>query len=532
MDLVTCRCAKCDAKLSTVINLWTQIGKHYLVPNHATKDGTYRSEQFAILTSGLPRIGEVDTVVGGCKLQDAQCASCGAGVGLKCLRSPANHALTSGQFILRTTSITIKLTGNESREVKPKIDQILKLRHDNSKTKGHTSSAPVPDEPFKFTYQKDHSNGIPKKVDNVDVLQLQASLDAQREDINRIDTSAFQVVSSFQAALSRVEQQVRQLSDSVDNVRRDEDGQRESLKSLETKLTDLEGACQHDTAISRIDQQLQATNKLVGELRQTMDLNKTEVAALRSELFTAKVETHQLREENTHLKTKVEEANQISRQGIETSKECATELSALRREMKQLKSELGRERSAPNLAISSPFPSHELDILTCSISKIGNRASQIESLQMEFELFKTRVQRLESRPITTTASRDDSSARDFTAQTDELTQSRFSGQMRQKRTSTGRDDTESFVDTPPKRMAMISDYSSAAAGYASAGDWHNSSPTITALTGSNGGNTPRLTKSGAIDRRTTKRGMSNTKVGRSAGKSGSPNTRDDRTTIG
>lgn len=42
------------------------------------------------------------------------------------------------------------------------------------------------------------------------------------------------------------------------------------------------------------------------------------------------------------------------------------------------------------------FPSRELDILTSSIAKIGNRASHVETLQMEFEILKGRMGRVET----------------------------------------------------------------------------------------------------------------------------------------
>ncbi|KAK1541903.1 hypothetical protein CPAR01_05290 [Colletotrichum paranaense] len=42
------------------------------------------------------------------------------------------------------------------------------------------------------------------------------------------------------------------------------------------------------------------------------------------------------------------------------------------------------------------IPFWELDILTSNMTKIEARASQVETLQMEFDLFKSRIQRLEA----------------------------------------------------------------------------------------------------------------------------------------
>ena len=185
----------------------------------------------------------------------------------------------------------------------------------------------------------------------------------------------------------------------------------------------------------------------------------------------------------------------------------------------QLRNELGREPAQVTARSDPGFSAHELDILTSNISKIGNRASQIESLQMEFELFKTRLQRLEARPNYGPDKNDGHSLlSDFIPQQEQPLQQRFGGSLRQKRTSTGRDGNDPYADTPPKRMALTSDYSSAATGsYGSAGDWAGQSSPPTSAFVATDGSGPRLTKAGKVDRRTTKRGSSNAKPRRSTG---------------
>ena len=61
MDLITCKCANCDAKLGRLANLWTQIGKKYLTPAAQLED----DGQFRVSTSGSVRQGATDTLVGG-----------------------------------------------------------------------------------------------------------------------------------------------------------------------------------------------------------------------------------------------------------------------------------------------------------------------------------------------------------------------------------------------------------------------------------------------------------------------------------
>ena len=61
MDLVTCKCISCDARLGIVINLWVQIGKKYLA---LVLNPEYQ-ETLQISTLSATRVGEADTVVGG-----------------------------------------------------------------------------------------------------------------------------------------------------------------------------------------------------------------------------------------------------------------------------------------------------------------------------------------------------------------------------------------------------------------------------------------------------------------------------------
>lgn len=61
MDVVVCKCAKCDAVVGTLINLWLQLGKKYMTPvTHADDDAP-----LAVSTSGPARQGDADTLVGG-----------------------------------------------------------------------------------------------------------------------------------------------------------------------------------------------------------------------------------------------------------------------------------------------------------------------------------------------------------------------------------------------------------------------------------------------------------------------------------
>ncbi|OAQ81681.1 spc7 kinetochore protein domain-containing protein [Purpureocillium lilacinum] len=560
MDFVAVKCAKCDAKLGSLPNTWVQIGKKYLTP--ATSPGADDPLLAVnITTSGTPRLGDADTLVGGCQLQEAECAKCRTNIGQKCLRTPVNHVLHDGQFILRIASIVLKSATDLRRRAEPKIQRTLKLK--NGPPANDHPSTPMQETPSFKTFNA--GAGVPH---GLDLMQLQATLDAQRQDINRIGATGMQVVTNFETAIAKVDRQMQQLSESIDSVRRDGNGHRDDISGFKSDLSDLKWDCQNSgSVLSRLDQQLQTTDRVVTELRQALskcksdtqdvrdqlastqqelqdvgslqdqlasvqqdlqgveslreqlvstqqDLQESreEVDQLRNDAQDAKHELRESKDEVNRLRSEVDETKQAALEGIATSKEYASEVSSLRREIKQLRADLARDRAhppPPSQSETSSFSSHELDILTSSISKIGNRASQIESLQMEFDLFRTRIQRLEARSTmssatpnrgNTTVGTDASPGRD-----DENLQSFYADNPRKKRAPAGRIDTQDFDTTPPKRVALSSSEfgSGVSAAHARSSDLYRSSPAARGLAEPAG---PRRTRAAASLNGATKRG--------------------------
>lgn len=369
------------------------------------------------------------------------------------------------------------------------------MRADAPSTNVHTT----PQDPHVDFNSWTHVQHDDTSVDGPGYAQLQVDLDAQREDINRISATGYQVVNSFETAVGRVEGQVKQLKDSIDSVRNDTDEQRDELKSVKSELSDIKWEFKDNTVVSRLDQQLQTTDRVVTELRKAIGKTQSEMGELRQEISTTQEQLQQAREENVRLKEEIVDTKQVAEEGVATSKEYASEVTSLRREMKQLRSELAKGR-ANGPRTDNAIASQDLDILASNISKIGNRASHIESLQMEFDLFRSRVQRLEARADASGTGHNTPRDR-FSSPRNELSQSKYGGSTRQKRTSTSRDDNDDLDTTPPKRLAVTSDYSSAA----TAAEWQPSSPLSSAAPSGTKSSAVRRTKSGAIDKRSAKR---------------------------
>ena len=410
--------------------------------------------------------------------------------------------MRSGQIIFRITSITLKFSADMRRKAEPAIKRVLKLKNDAPSTDRHANTSPAREMPsMNFN---DADNGTSKdgpSVDGLDLMQLQAELDAQRVDIHRIGSTGMQVVSNFETAIARVDRHLKQLSESIDSARKDSDGHRDDLRSLKAEVTDARWDYENSSVVSRLDQQLQTTDRVVTELRQALNRSKSEMADLRDQVAATQQELHEAKDETARLRSEADETRRIVHESVAVSREYASEVSTLRREVKQLRLELAQERAQPPQSEHSSFSSHELDILSSTISKIGNRASQVESLQMEFELFRTRVSRLEARtsmPAATPNRGRATSNGDTSPRNDENGQPYYQGNTRKKRTSAGRDDAQSFDMTPPKRVALSSsEFGSAmSATYARSGDLYRSSP------GTNGvasaPTTSRRTRAGGV----------------------------------
>ncbi|KAF4832668.1 hypothetical protein CGCSCA4_v013530 [Colletotrichum siamense] len=203
MDTVQCRCKNCQANLAKFANLWTQIGKSYFSPVLEAKGDVKTVDVEPI------RKGEPQTLVAECELKDIACAKCQQVIGIKCLSSPVNHVFDDSQILLRQNSVLF--LDRKSNPSELRVRRTLDLRspeasrpgycHDSGLSDGHASIA----------------------SESIDLLDIQADLETQREDIERIDTAGYQVVSQFNDTITRIDREVKKLNGAMMNLRRDID---------------------------------------------------------------------------------------------------------------------------------------------------------------------------------------------------------------------------------------------------------------------------------------------------------------------
>ena len=214
-----------------------------------------------------------------------------------------------------------------------------------------------------------------------ELSMVRAELDAQRTDIERIDSAGFKVISGLNEAVQRVEGDLGKMRDTLSVLRQELRDNHEDMSSLKTEIKAVKKQSQDRTVINRLEEQLKSADDAVGSVRQGLD---NLAGQFQQEIDSVKAGVRQ----NTK---DIDDIKSLTRDRV-SGRDHAKDMATVRGELAQLRKQMDDSRSKP----PEPFPSRELDILTSNLAKIGNRASQVESLQMEFEIFRGRVERMEA----------------------------------------------------------------------------------------------------------------------------------------
>ncbi|KAK1827208.1 hypothetical protein QBC39DRAFT_267529 [Podospora conica] len=465
MESVYCNCKQCSATIGLFVNLWTQIGKSYFSPVIAPDDSP------AVLREGASRMGEKGTLVEECHLQDIACASCNVILGLQCLETPVNHVLDEDQLLLRLASV--ELLTKDGQEAEFNAKRVLDVR-EPSKVSASNFPGASPSSAF----------GASSFHEIQDLVQIQNDLKAQREDIKRIDSNGFKIVSALDTRVVRIEEQVTKLKDSLGSFRSDIAGTQEDLASLKAEVGEVKRAAQNKGPVAGLEKRLKSTDAALQDIRQ-------DVGALEEkfgELSGVNLELQRQKKEIDALKSDIRSRT--------LARDHAKDMAALRTEMLQMRRQMDEMRSKTVERVAAPFPAKELDILASNIAKVGARANQVETLQMEFEILKGRIERSE-------ASRQASDDRvaGHTTEARNLPPYTDSPLARRKRASSI-GDTITAVDPLFKRQAFSSGFN-ASQVYDVPSEWAEESAAGQEKHGENEV-TPahKLTKSGNVDKRT------------------------------
>ncbi|KAI1412605.1 hypothetical protein F5Y13DRAFT_199831 [Hypoxylon sp. FL1857] len=391
MDEVSCACASCDQRLGQFFNLWIKIGKSYISP--VIGDG----DNLKAPKTGPVRLGEEQTLIENCHLQDISCLHCLTTVGLRCLDTPVNHVLHNDQLFLRLSSVKITAMNGDDR-VQVAIQRTLKLR-EASRSGFGASNTPPASESSTHTFTDNHG---PSEIRGQLLDHLQAQLDAQREEIQRLNRSGFQMASSFDNAVLRVEGDIKKLRESMEGLQEDLKNHhsnaastKDYIISLRKDLDEVKEGSQAKSYYSNIELELASAKQTIENVRLSLSKYLDKSAKEQQEHKRVISDLNSVQRELEHFRGELDETKKTATERISAAKTYTMEVVSLRAELKELREELAQERSQKSPPTDPEFPAREIDILTTNITKIGQKASQVETLQMELELLKERLQRVE-----------------------------------------------------------------------------------------------------------------------------------------
>lgn len=288
-------------------------------------------------------------------------------------------------MLLRQTSITpLSVTGDH--HVDFVVQRFLQLRKRATNASSSTIT-PTRDNVGNPPSFGEGQGDVSDDGNHLEILQIQADLDVQREDIDRIDSAGYQIVSAFDKAVLRIEEEMKGLQDTFKTLKQNMGESSADLSSLKAEVIDVKKAATDTRPFDSLDTLVTSLKTTVSSLRHDLD---TTSAQFRKDLTAVKSTVNRTKKE-------IEDISAVASGCTSSVERYADEVKSLRAEMTALRKQLAQGRPGQSTAsTNASLSSREVDILTSNIAKIGNRASQVETLQMEFDIFKGRVERMEA----------------------------------------------------------------------------------------------------------------------------------------
>ncbi len=308
------------------------------------------------------------------------------------------------------------ITSRGARPVEPDIQRTLKLRQasEHGNTINNDLQSPQVELPTGQAGRWFEEGGIaPSLGDEAHIFRLVTDLDAQREDIQKINSAGYEVISTIDDAIRHIEKESSNSKNSISQLRRDLQNSnsrtddvvndtmsiRDELERLKRTSEETASRLNHleNSASSERKALMNVREDLTSDIQRSKGVLQQEYAVLKAELDAAHNEVEYLRHE-------LDDAKKVARDSAPAMKTYVNDVASLRAELGRLREELSYELPRQATSSDGMFSSREIDILTRNITRIGQRANQVEPLQMEVEILKGKLQRMESQKEST---RDD-----------------------------------------------------------------------------------------------------------------------------
>ena len=420
------------------------------------------------------------------------------------------------------------------RELDGHIDDFSSLKTNVSDLKVESKQASAERESIKKSLGSLRSN-LPSKTAIGKLDELVKQLKSAEKAIGTLQQSSLDraaEANDLRRELALTKSELRSARDDVSLLQGERGGElRKAQDNINSLREEIKGLRKETTGAKSRGNELKKAQDDIRTVQREIESLREETTGVEDqqgkELKKAQDDVYALRKELRALQGEQSEYKKLVKDSTATSKEYAREATGLRLEMKQLRQDIEQTRASQlNPGGGSAFSSKELDILTNNITMISKKANQVDPLEMEVQLLKSRVQRVEAAAkqelqlqaqagsggrisSSTAASLDEDDlalvggigsgiAGGDSVQPSSLPSSRPGA--RKKRTVTNRDAIPDST-SPNKRRVMPTDFSSDTIEVRTPLDWPESSPskkadTSTDRSGANGaGISTRATKS-------------------------------------
>ncbi|KAK7970454.1 hypothetical protein PG996_001117 [Apiospora saccharicola] len=213
-----------------------------------------------------------------------------------------------------------------------------------------------------------------------------------------------QLASSFNEAVVRIDSDIVTLKadlgtlwERLDNRSRDLSGLLADVSSLRDEVRENQQATGDIPDIAALKEQLASTVSKVSAVQEDFDnrLNSAKEIMFQ-EMDSVRGELTRAQEGLQDLRRQLGDHGSLSREDAIAEDSYAKEVHLLRMEVAQLRNVTARNYARSQTSHCNTLPREELDILISNVAKFGNWVSQVETLQMESQMLKSRVQRLEA----------------------------------------------------------------------------------------------------------------------------------------
>lgn len=253
-------------------------------------------------------------------------------------------------------------------------------------------------------YQGNFAGDDDRRANQESWSALRNDVDAWGREIRLLGLAGRQLASNFNEAEMRINSDITTLKAGLGILREALGKHSGDLSDLVADISSLRDVVKENqpptgdiSGIAALREQLASSESTIATMQQDFG-NRLSSAEenLSQEMGSIRGELARAQRELQELKRQLGDHRSLPWGDAFVEGSYAQEVHLLRMEVAQWRDPTARDYARSQTSHSGASSREEFDILASSVAKFGNRVSQIETLQMESQLLKSRVQRLEA----------------------------------------------------------------------------------------------------------------------------------------